>query len=47
VPREGRVSYEEFQDFIRQAAERPDWSIAGLLEHARRLREKREVKATQ
>jgi len=47
VPREGRVSYEEFQDFIRQAAERPDWSIAGLLEHARRLHEKREAKTAQ
>jgi hypothetical protein len=45
VPREGRVSLEEFEDFVRQS--RPDWSVEGLLEHARQMREKAKVEAAK
>jgi hypothetical protein len=36
MPREGRVALEEFKDFVRQSRE--DWSVEGLLEHARQMR---------
>jgi hypothetical protein len=37
VPREGSVTLKEFKDFVSQP--RPDWSVNGLLEHARQMRE--------
>jgi hypothetical protein len=38
VPHDGHVSLEEFKVFVSQA--RSDWSVNGLLEHARQMREK-------
>jgi hypothetical protein len=45
TPRDGRVSLEEFEDYLERG--RANWSVEGLLEHARQMREKTKAEAAK